>query len=64
MPMDMWEPYVQAALEAFPLACSKIVYVRFHIIKHMTEVVDVVRRRENCSLAKEEDDRLKRTKYL
>ena len=64
MAMDIWEPYVQAALEAVPLACSKIVYDRFHIMKHMTEAVDVVRRRENRSLAEDGDDRLKRTKHL
>jgi transposase len=64
MAMDMWEPYVQAALEAVPLASSKIVFDRFHIMKHMTEAVDVVRRRENRSLIADGDERLKRTKYL
>ncbi len=33
-------------------------------MKHMTEAVDVVRRRENRSLVEEGDDRLKRTKEL
>ena len=62
--MDMWEPYLQATLEAVPLASSKIVFDRFHIMKHMTEAVDVVRRRENRLLVENGDDRLKRTKYL
>lgn len=62
--MDMWEPYVQYTLEAVPLAASKIVYDRFHIVKHMTEAVDIVRTRQNRSLAGDADDRLKRTKYL
>ena len=62
--MDMWEPYLQATLEAVQLASSKIVFDRFHIMKHMTEAVDVVRRRENRLLVENGDDRLKRTKYL
>ncbi|MFN9368666.1 MAG: transposase, partial [Planctomycetia bacterium] len=45
--MDMWEPYIQSTLEAVPLASSKIVFDRFHVMQHMTEAVDVVRRREN-----------------
>jgi transposase len=45
--MDMWEPYIQSTLEAVPLASSKIVFDRFHVMQHMTEAVDVVRRHEN-----------------
>jgi transposase len=29
--LDMWEPFVQATLEAVPLASSKIVFDRFHV---------------------------------
>ena len=45
--MDMWDPYVQATLEALPLAKGKIVYDRFHIMQHMTRAVDHVRKAEN-----------------
>ena len=45
--MDMWEPYVQATLEAVPLAHDKIVFDRFHIMQHMTEAVDDVRKQEH-----------------
>ena len=62
--MDMWEPYIQSTLEAVPLASSKIVFDRFHVMQHMTEAVDVVRRRENRLLTAEDDDRPKGTKYL
>ena len=62
--MDMWEPFVQATREAVPLASSKIVFDRFHVMQHMTEAVDVVRRRENRLLIAEDDGRLKGTKYL
>lgn len=62
--MDMWEPYVQAALESLPLAREKIVFDRFHIMQHMTQAVDQVRKAENRQLSLEGDERLKKTKYL
>jgi transposase len=62
--MDMWEPYVQATLEALPLAKEKIVFDRFHIMQHMTKAVDLVRKAENRRLSFEGDERLKKTKYL
>jgi transposase len=62
--MDMWDPYVQATLEALPLAREKIVYDRFHIMQHMTGAVDKVRKTEHRKLSLEGDARLKRTKYL
>jgi transposase len=62
--MDMWEPYVQATLEAVPLAREKIVFDRFHIMQHMTRAVDTVRKREHRGLLQDGDERLKRTKYL
>ena len=62
--MDLWGPYVQATPEAVPVAFSKIVFDRFNIMQHMTEAVDVERRRENRLLITEDDDRLKGTKYL
>ena len=62
--MDMWEPYVQATLEALPLAKEKIVFDRFHIMQHMTKAVDQVRKGEHRKLSSEGDERLKKTKYL
>ena len=62
--MDMWEPYVQATLEAVPLARHKIVFDRFHIMQHMTEAVDDVRKAEHRALLKDGDESLKGTKYL
>jgi transposase len=62
--MDMWEPYVQATLEAVPLAADKIVFDRFHIMQHMTEAVDDVRKQEHRALLKAGDESLKGTKYL
>lgn len=61
--MDMWEPYVQATLEHVPLAAEKIVFDRFHIMKHMNEAVDAVRREEHRALTAQDDDTLKGTKH-
>jgi len=61
--MDMWEPYVQATMEHVPLAAEKIVFDRFHIMKHMNEAVDAVRREEHRALTAHDDDTLKGTKH-
>ena len=61
--MDMWEPYVKATMEHVPLASEKIVFDRFHIMKHLNEAVDKVRREEHRELTKKRDDTLKGTKH-
>lgn len=62
--MDMWEPFVSSTQEHVPGAATKIVFDRFHIMKHMTQAVDLVRRAEHRRLQASNDDTLKRTKYL
>lgn len=62
--MDMWEPFITSTHEHVPDAASKIVFDRFHIMKHMTQAVDLVRRAEHRRLQESNDDTLKRTKYL
>jgi transposase len=62
--MDMWEPFIAATRQYVPDAASKIVFDRFHIMKHMLEAVDAVRKAEHRHLLAEGDDTLKRTKYL
>ncbi len=62
--MDMHEPYVQSVLEQVPQGEDKIVFDRFHIMQHMGEAVDKVRRQENRDLVEEGDERLVKTKYL
>src|SRR5665811_2401607 len=61
--MYMWEPYVKATMENVPLAADKIVFDRFHIMKHMNDAVDQVRRQEHRQLSAEGDDLLKGTKH-
>jgi len=62
--MDMWDPFVASTIEHVPAGRSKIVYDRFHVMKHMTEAVDTVRKWEHRRLHAEGDETLKRTKYL
>lgn len=62
--MDMWKPYIKAALEHVPGAASKIVFDRFHVMKLATGAVDTVRRAEHKALCASGDDTLTRTRYL
>src|SRR5271166_6146031 len=62
--MDMWEPFVASTVAHVPDGESKIVFDRFHIMKHMTEAVDQVRKSEHRRLHAEGDETLKGTKYL
>jgi len=62
--MDMWEPYVNSVSAHLPDAEQKIVFDRFHIMKHMVESVDTVRKREHRALQAEGLDLLTGSKYL
>jgi transposase len=62
--MDMWEPYITSAKEHLDDAERKIVFDRFHIMKHMGEAVDTVRKRENRELRSDGIEALVGTKYM
>lgn len=62
--MDMWEPFVSSVKANLPEGSSKIVFDRFHIMQHMNEAVDKVRRRENRLHSEWGLDTLKKTKHL
>ncbi len=38
--MDMWPAYFESTLAAVPQASSKIVFDKFHIVKHLVHAVD------------------------
>jgi len=61
---DMWEPFMQSIQAHVPNAEDKLVFDRFHIMKHMGKAVDDVRKREHRELRAEGDETLTRTKYL
>jgi transposase len=62
--MDMWEPYISSTLAHVPRGASKIVFDRYHIMTHMNQAVDAVRKQEHRRLQAQGDATLKRSKYL
>jgi transposase len=62
--MDMWEPYIAATKKHVPEAEKKIVFDRFHVMRHILDAVDEVRKSENRSLLEAGESPLKGTKYL
>ncbi len=62
--MDMWDPYIAATKAWIPGAEKKIVFDRFHVMKHVLEAVDKVRKNEHQLLSEQGEPMLKGTKYL
>lgn len=62
--MDMWDPYIAATRANVPDAEKKIVFDRFHVMKHVLAAVDEVRKNEHRALADAGEETLKGTKYL
>src|SRR5258708_26230002 len=48
--MDMWNPYVRSTREHVPDADAKIVFDRYHVMSHMGNAVDAVRKQEQRAL--------------
>ena len=61
--MDMWEPYIQSTRAHLPGADAKIVFDKFHVVQHLGNAVDLVRRKEHRALMAGGDPILKGTKY-
>jgi transposase len=62
--MDMWDPYINSVRAHVPGAEDKIVFDRFHVMKHMVDAVDLVRRQEHRALRAEGLDTLTGSKYI
>ena len=62
--MDMWDPYISSTLENVPDAHGKIVFDRFHVMRHVNEAVDSVRKEENRDLVKRGIMDLKGSRYI
>lgn len=60
--MDIWDAYRSSVKNELPDA--DIVHDKFHIVKHLCEAVDKVRKGENKGLIREGLEFLKGTKYL
>jgi transposase len=61
---DMWDPYLKSIRAHVPDADAKIVFDRFHVMRHLTWAVDTVRKREHRELRRIGDDTLLGSKYL
>ena len=59
---DMWNPYVEVIKEYAPQAT--IVFDKFHIVRHLNDAVDQVRRQEADELSKKGDNLLRNTRYI
>ena len=62
--LDMWPAYINACRANVPGADEKMVFDRFHIMRHVVDAVDKVRKQEHKTLMKDGDDTLARSKYL
>jgi transposase len=62
--MDMWDPYRRTVRDYVPDGDTKIVFDKFHVMRHVIEAMDQVRRREQRALRKRGDRRLTGTKFL
>jgi transposase len=62
--LDMWPAYINACTNQIPNADQKMVFDRFHIMRHVVEAVDKVRKKENKALMSAGDSTLVKSKYL
>jgi len=60
----MWPAYINACRNNVPGADQKMVFDRFHIMRHVVDAVNKVRKQEHKALMKTGDDTLTRSKYL
>lgn len=60
---DMWQPYIDTIYEHVQEDVV-VVFDKFHIVKHLNQAVDTVRKEEARELRKEHPDLLKKTRYL
>lgn len=62
--LDMWPAFINACQASVPQADEKMVFDRFHIMRHVLEAVDKVRKREHKTLMSQGDSTLAKSKYL
>jgi transposase len=60
--LDMWPAFMAAATASVPQA--DLVHDRFHVVKHLNEAVDAVRKQEHAELSEASQDWLTGRKYL
>jgi transposase len=59
---DMWAPYIDAVKRRLPNAL--LVFDKFHIVRHLLDAVDQVRKEEAQKLKSQNPELLKKSRYL
>jgi len=59
---DMWAPYIDAIKKRLPNAL--LVFDKFHIVRHLLDAVDKVRKEEAQKLKSENPELLKKSRYI
>ena len=59
---DMWAPYVDVVKSRLPNAL--LVFDKFHIVRHLLDAVNTVRKEEAQQLKAEDPELLKKTRYI
>jgi transposase len=62
--MDMWKPYIASVRQHVPDADSKIAFDKFHVVKHLVDAVDKVRRAEHRELLANGDGALTGARFV
>lgn len=62
--MDMWQPFVDSTQAHVPGAGEKITHDPYHMVAHMNQAVNEVRKKEHLELTRQGDDILKGTRML
>ena len=62
--MDMWDPFMSSTMKHVPDAGRKIVFDRFHVMKHVNMAVDSTHRKGNRMFLEKGMDNLKGTTYI
>jgi transposase len=62
--LDMWPAFINACTNQIPGADQKMVFDRFHVMRHVIDAVDKVRKTENKALLSQGDATLIKSKYL
>lgn len=61
--MDMWKAFRKSTLKEGPAPQARIIYDKFHVLKHLGEAMDEVRRREYARLSGERRRFIKGQRY-
>lgn len=62
--MDMWQPFIDSTLARVPEGQDRITHDPYHLVAHMNDAVNRVRKAEHRELSKEGDSSLSGTRML